>query len=148
MPARGPKLYIHHCSCSCLNHYWGYATSSYCVKYRDILVFCEGCYELFRISFYLCYDIIQSGSRNLEKCLGTSRVKGDRHHTIQERGVNRPISQIPQSIIIISHNAPVCNRNVHTCAHFCYKMIHCGNLWDTGPANYGVYWSYNRAECL
>ena len=32
-----------------------------------------------------------------------------------------------------SHNAPFCNRNVHMCAHFCYKMMHCGifdALWD------------------
>ena len=29
----------------------------------------------------------------------------------------------------ISHDAPFCNRNVHTCAHFCYKVMHCG-LWD------------------
>ena len=25
-----------------------------------------------------------------------------------------------------SHNAPFCNRNVHICAHFCYKTVHCG----------------------
>ena len=42
---------------------------------------------------------------------------------------NRPISQIPQCIWQISHNAPFWNRNVHTCAHFCYKMVHCG-IWD------------------
>ena len=24
------------------------------------------------------------------------------------------------------HNGPICNRNVHICAHFCYKMVHCG----------------------
>ena len=23
----------------------------------------------------------------------------------------------------------ICNRNVHTCAHFCYSMVHCG-IWD------------------
>ena len=40
--------------------------------------------------------------------------------------VNRPNSQIPKCINPISHNAPLCNRNVHTCAHFCYKMVHCG----------------------
>ena len=38
------------------------------------------------------------------------------------------ISQIPQRIIQLSHNAPFCNRNVHTCAHFCYKMMHC-EIW-------------------
>ena len=24
----------------------------------------------------------------------------------------------------ISYNVPFCNRNVHMCAHFCYKMVH------------------------
>ena len=42
---------------------------------------------------------------------------------------NRPISQIPQCIRQTSHNAPFCNRNVHMCAHFCQKMVHCG-IWD------------------
>ena len=46
-------------------------------------------------------------------------------------------SQIPQCTSPISHNAPFCNRNVHMCAHFCYKMMHYGimgylsnALWD------------------
>ena len=39
---------------------------------------------------------------------------------------NRPVAQIPQCTIPIPHNAPFCNRNVHICAHFCYKMVHCG----------------------
>ena len=50
---------------------------------------------------------------------------------------NRPVSQIPQCTCVISHNAIFCNRNVHMCAHFCYKMLHCGifvkcivGLWD------------------
>ena len=34
-------------------------------------------------------------------------------------------SKIPQCRTIF-HNAPLCNRNVHTCAHFCYKVVHCG----------------------
>ena len=65
----------------------------------------------------------------------------------------RPISQIPQCISVISHNAPFCNRNVHTCGHFCYKMEHCGKwdwcvctfllqnggLWDMGlPVHCGI----------
>ena len=49
------------------------------------------------------------------------------------------ISQIPRVECIrqISHNAPLCDRNVHTCAHFCYKVVRCGirdwhivGLWD------------------
>ena len=39
---------------------------------------------------------------------------------------NRPVAQIPQCTSPISHNAPLCNRNVHTCAHFCYRVVHCG----------------------
>ena len=35
-------------------------------------------------------------------------------------------SQIPQCIRLLSHNAPLCNRNVHICAHFCYNVVHCG----------------------
>ena len=41
----------------------------------------------------------------------------------------RPFSLFPQCIRQISHNAPFCNRNVHACAHFCYKMVHCG-IWN------------------
>ena len=35
-------------------------------------------------------------------------------------------SQIPQCICPISHNAPFYKRNVHMCAHFSHKMVHCG----------------------
>ena len=24
---------------------------------------------------------------------------------------------------------PFCHRNMHVCAHFCYKMVHCGACW-------------------
>ena len=51
---------------------------------------------------------------------------------------NWPDAQIPQYTSPISHKAQFCNRNVHMCAHFCYKMIQCGiflwcifwDLWD------------------
>ena len=42
--------------------------------------------------------------------------------------LTHPISQVPPSIRQISHNAPFCNRNVHTYAHFCYKIQYCG-IW-------------------
>ena len=44
-------------------------------------------------------------------------------HQPQGKGV---VSQIPQCIRQISHDSPLCNRNVHTCAHFGYKN---GALW-------------------
>ena len=40
--------------------------------------------------------------------------------------IHWPVAQIPQFSNPISHNAPFCNRNVHMCAHFCYKMVHYG----------------------
>ena len=30
----------------------------------------------------------------------------------------------------MSHNSSICNRNVHICAHFCYKTVHCGIFAD------------------
>ena len=39
---------------------------------------------------------------------------------------DRPITQILQCTSPISHNAPLCNRNVHMHAHFCFKIMHCG----------------------
>ena len=50
-------------------------------------------------------------------------------HWSSFQGLNRPISQIPKYTKQISHDAPFCNRNVHTYAHFCCKMTHCG-IWD------------------
>ena len=38
---------------------------------------------------------------------------------------NKPATQIPQRNSPISYNASFCNRNVHMCAYFCYKMMHC-----------------------
>ena len=38
----------------------------------------------------------------------------------------RPVVQIPQCIIQILHNAPFSDKNVHLCAHFCYKIVHRG----------------------
>ena len=46
---------------------------------------------------------------------------------------NGPVTQIPHCISPVSYNAPFCKRNVHICAHFFYKMVHCGvfaALWD------------------
>ena len=48
---------------------------------------------------------------------------------VTKRLHNRSISQIPQWIRQISHNAPFYKRNMHTCDHFCYKMVYCG-IWD------------------
>ena len=48
------------------------------------------------------------------------------HVVIPGLAINWSISQIPQCISSISHNAPFCNWNVHMCAHFCYKMEHFG----------------------
>ena len=56
-------------------------------------------------------------------------LAADNFNTLRPEQNNRLILQIPQCIRQITHNAAFCNRNVHTCAHFCYKMLHCG-IWD------------------
>ena len=46
--------------------------------------------------------------------------------------MNKSLAKIPQCVRQISHNAQFCNRNVHICAHFCYKMVHRGVfVWCT-----------------
>ena len=75
-------------------------------------------------------------------CWINSRVPGHLRGSIQTHAIsaaaptlttcvcsNRPISQIPECIRQISHNASFCNRNVRTCAYFSYKLVHCG-IWD------------------
>ena len=65
--------------------------------------------------------------------------------------LNRPISQIPECICAISHNATFCNRNVHMCAHFCYKMVHYGIfVWCIVGFVRWVYWCRvsNRSQTI
>ena len=46
---------------------------------------------------------------------------------ISQHPVGSPISQIQRCIRQIAHYAAFCNR--YACAHFCYKLLHCG-IWD------------------
>ena len=57
--------------------------------------------------------------------------------------------QIPQCTSPVSHNnAPFCNRNVHICAHFCNKMVHCGlYVWCIVGFLRWVYWYSLRWLC-
>ena len=47
---------------------------------------------------------------------------------------NKSISQIPQRLREISHNAPLFNRNVHTCTF----LLQSGTLWDIGLVHCGI----------
>ena len=56
-------------------------------------------------------------------------------------------SQVPQCTSPISHDAPFCNRTVHMCSHFCYKMVHCGKFfWCTVGFVRRVY--YPHTPCI
>ena len=50
----------------------------------------------------------------------------------------RSISWIPQYIRQISHNAPLCNRNVHISVHMCTFLLQSGALWDMGLVHCGI----------
>ena len=41
-----------------------------------------------------------------------------------EQSYKRPVGQIPQCTDPISHNTPLCNRNVHMRVDFCYNKVH------------------------
>ena len=53
-------------------------------------------------------------------------------HPYQDTAIDQIYNQtmhqfhIPQCTSPISHNVPFCNRNVLKCAHFYYKLVHCG----------------------
>ena len=48
-------------------------------------------------------------------------------HTLLVRySIGRSVAHISQCTGPISHDAPLCYRNVHPCGHFGYKMVHCG----------------------
>ena len=56
----------------------------------------------------------------------------------------------PPVLYILSHNhAPSCNRNVHMCAHFCYKMVHCGIfIWCIVGFGRWVFIHYDTMTCI
>ena len=37
----------------------------------------------------------------------------------------RLVANIPKCTSPISYHPPICSRHVPTCAHFCYKVVHC-----------------------
>ena len=66
--------------------------------------------------------------------IGEWALKCIRGHPVQPQSLQVSVRVEQGQLIIqcnrlISHNAPLCNRNVHMCAHFCYKLVHCG-IWD------------------
>ena len=53
-------------------------------------------------------------------------------------GHNRPVAQIPQCVSPISHNAPVCNRNVHIpVTKWCTVGYFYNALWDMWVGSIG-----------
>ena len=57
------------------------------------------------------------------------------------------VAQIPQCTSSISHNASFCSRNVHMCAHFCYKIVHCGIfVWHIVGCVRGIYFKCHLPE--
>ena len=57
-----------------------------------------------------------------------------------------PSHKSHSALEIHSHNAPICNRNVHICTHFCYKVLHC-EIWDRRIVGF-VQQIYSSAEKL
>ena len=82
----------------------------------------HGIYTYIFIRHYNCYMMLcKKRSRLHSPCKVHNAPLG--LHSL------RPISQIPQCIRQISHNALICNRNVQIYPYFCYKVVHCG-IWD------------------
>ena len=95
------------------------------------------------VLFYACeYELCDRF--RLNKLLSLHRQVSTTHAR-NTASTNRPVSQIPQCIRPIAYNAPFCNRNVHACAHFCYKAMHFGNgLMHCGICEKGLLASANQ----
>ena len=89
--------------------------------------------------------IITQGDRSQARAGESERVNGSlcrRASHISHYSLDRPISQIPQCTSPLSHNAPPCNKDVRTCAHFCYKVVQCG-IGDWCIVGF-VRWTYRQ----
>ena len=81
----------------------------------------------------VCLNYFRKPTRNMCVIFSYFFQYWDSARTCTSCKINKPVAQIPQCTSPISHNAPFYNRNVHICAHFCYKIIHSGlsdALWD------------------
>ena len=95
---------------------------------------CRFIYEIVAIYGWPCMHTFGMRVRNLK--LHASHIRISTHTQC-----NWLVAQIPQRNSPISHNVTFSNRNVHMCAHFCYKMVHSGTfVWC--PVGY-VRWVYS-----
>ena len=89
---------------------WSRSLSTYCITKLQWVK------SLVLIWFHLWVRNLQTSLRDLT--------------TWQRTGIvapNRPVAQIPQCTNPISHNVPLCNRNVHVCTF----LLQNGALWDS-----------------
>ena len=104
-----------------------------------------------RVTLYQVHQEYSSFSTIMVEVHGSDSLSKNQNHellpflcwnwNIPDKLGIRPVTQIPQCTSPISHNAPFCNRNVHTCAHFCHKMVHYGIfVWCIVGFVRWVYW--------
>ena len=77
------------------------------------------CFVLDYIVLSVPYELCGSFTHILQGCstgISTASMPTD------------PSPQIPQCIRQVSHNAPLCDRNVHTCALCGMGLVHCGTV--------------------
>ena len=109
----------------------GKSCSSFYVKEFDVLVHKTYFPFITPLNFWdilypnsLANLVVEVGTRHSHQILLSAKVpSGD-----------GPISQIPQCIRQISHNATFCNRNVHMCTF----LLQNAALWDMGIVHPGI----------
>ena len=98
--------------------------------------------NLDKIQHFPCNKMKMSCAKWQPFCLGFNTSRG--LFAYFGNWCNRPIPQIPQCAHMwtfllqngaLWDNAPFCNRNVHRCAHFFYKMVHCGTMSNAHLSN-------------
>ena len=78
------------------------------------------------------YEVIISVMKNCDlfKCVLSCHANVRCRHTFfqytRRWSPSKPVPQIAYSFFPLAHNAPLYDRNVHTCVHFCYGVVHRG----------------------
>ena len=92
----------------------------------------------FEVNPWMIDGFSSQRARNAENLIHSPWNKHSPYHILDivnqqtTASSNRPVAQIPQCTSPISHNAPFCNRNVHT------FLLENGALWDICLVHYGI----------
>ena len=105
---------------------------------RDLFLVWDHSDEM--LNYMWCYDSqrpCQDDSRVRRLTFNRGTVSASSLKMVRSM-INWPAAQVPKCTSHIYHNVPFCNRNVHMCAHFCYKAVYFRIYVQCGICEMGI----------